>query len=230
MNSKFAERPLVIILLGAPGSGKGTQAQRLAHQYNIPHISTGDIFREHIKNSTDIGKKVQGVIQAGQLVSDDLVLEMVQERLARNDCKKGLVLDGFPRTVTQAEKLFNFLDEQTLILVLCLEVEDQLIIERASKRLVCRQCNTIYSQEPPPVIDHICDKCQGEVMRRPDDVPEVVKSRLEVYHHQTQPLVKYFDEKKLLTAFEGHHSRDTVFQELINYIDQQVQLFSRVID
>jgi len=223
MNSNNKDQPLIIIFLGPPGSGKGTQAQRLAQIYQIPHISTGDIFREHIKHSTSIGKKVREVIQAGQLISDGMVLEMIEERIKLNDCKNGFVLDGFPRTVVQAEEFFKFFDAQAMILVLCLEVADELIIERAEGRLVCKQCSAIYNKEAPPAIEGICDKCQGEVYRRPDDKPEVVKERLEVYHSQTQPLVQYFDEKKILTSFEGDQPRDAVHAELKKYIDQRIR-------
>lgn len=223
MNMDQTNQTLVIILLGAPGSGKGTQAQRLAHDYQIPHISTGDIFREHIKHATDIGKRVHEVIQTGQLVSDELVLEMIKDRIQRQDCVNGFVLDGFPRTVTQAEQFSKFFDDQTKVLVLCLEVEDELIIERAAGRLVCKQCQTIYNLESPPKQAGVCDKCHGEVYRRPDDTPDVVKARLEVYHAHTKPLIKYYDDKKLLTTFEGNQSRAAVYNELKRYIDERLQ-------
>lgn len=220
-NTKKA--PLILILLGAPGSGKGTQAQRLAQTYHIPHISTGDIFRDHIKNNTPIGQKVQDVMRAGLLVSDELVLEMVEERINRPDCMNGFVLDGFPRTVVQAEKFLSLIEQTERLLALCLEVTDDVIIKRAENRLVCKQCSTIYNQTiSPPKQAGICDLCQGEVYRRADDMPEVVKARLDVYHNQTQPLIQYFDEKKLLTCFEGNQPPDSVFSELKKYIDDRL--------
>lgn len=218
--------PLVLILLGPPGSGKGTQAQRLAKDYYLPHISTGDIFREHISNGTPLGKKVQEIIRAGSLVSDQMVLEMVKERLSNPDCANGYVLDGFPRTLFQAEQFTDMIGTDARILVLCLDVPDEIIIERAIGRLVCRQCGTIYHRDvSPPMHEGVCSKCGGEVYQRPDDRPEVVKARLEIYHHQTQPLIQFYDESKLLTCFDGNQPRDFVHAELKNYIDESMSRF-----
>ncbi|MFI5344560.1 MAG: adenylate kinase [Chlamydiales bacterium] len=219
-NSK--KTPLVIILLGPPGSGKGTQAQRLSKEYHLPHISTGDIFREHISNGTAIGKKVQEIIRSGSLVSDEMVLEMVKKRFSNPDCAQGFVLDGFPRTLFQAEQLFAMISDEARFLVLCLDVPDEVIIERAVGRLVCRQCGTIYHRNAsPPTHESVCNKCAGEVYQRPDDRPEVVKARLEVYHNQTQPLIQFYDECKLLTCFDGNQPRDLVYAELTHYIDEK---------
>ncbi len=228
LSSSF-KRPLIIILLGAPGSGKGTQAQRLAKAYGLAHISTGDIFREQIKNGTSIGQKVQAIIQAGQLVSDELVLEMVKERTDRSDCAEGFILDGFPRTAVQAQSFAKQITEQALVLVLCLEVSDEVIIDRAAHRVVCKDCQRVYSQNALKTTGK-CDECLGEVKKRPDDAPEVVEERLKIYHEQTQPLIQFYDQQSLLTSFEGNQSKDKLFEEMKKYIDQQVKLFSSSID
>lgn len=223
---KHKESALMIILLGPPGSGKGTQAQRLAMEYGIPHISTGDIFREHVANETPLGQKVKEIIRSGHLVSDELVLDMIKDRFSRSDCVKGFVLDGFPRTVVQAEKFAEVIDKKGLSLVLCLEVPDEVIIERAKGRLVCKSCGTIYNQGVlPPKRAGVCDKCHGEVYRRSDDMPEVVKDRLLVYHKQTQPLIQFYDERKLLSSFDGTAPRESVYAELKKYIDDRIQGF-----
>lgn len=217
---------LMLILLGPPGSGKGTQAQSLAKEYQLPHISTGDIFREHIANGTAIGKQVQEIVRSGQLVSDEMVLDMVKERFSRPDCDSGFVLDGFPRTAVQAEKFAEIIDKNGLVLVLCLDVPDEVIINRAKGRLVCKSCGTIYHQDAsPPSHAGKCDKCGGEVYQRPDDLPEVVKERLKVYHLMTQPLIQFYDEKKLLTSFDGTAPRESVYAELKKYIDERLQGF-----
>lgn len=215
---------LMLILLGPPGSGKGTQAQSLAKEYGIPHISTGDIFREHIANETPIGKKVQEIVRSGHLVPDEMVLDMVKDRFSREDCVKGFVLDGFPRTSVQAEKFAEIIQKNGLVLVLCLDVPDKVIIDRAKGRLVCKACGTIYNQDfSPPLEANICDKCGGEVYQRPDDQPEIVEERLRVYHSITQPLIQYYDERKILTSFDGTAPRDSVYAELKKYIDDRLQ-------
>lgn len=211
----------VIILLGPPGSGKGTQAKRLALDYGIPQISTGDLFREHMAAQTPIGQKAKAFIQSGLLVPDDIVLGMLFERIEQPDCAQGYVLDGFPRTETQADQLSQHQSMQTKLFVLCLEVPDQEIIKRAAGRLVCRQCGAIYNRMiSPPQYENRCDKCRGEVYRRPDDDPEVVAKRLAVYHAQTQPLIEYYDHRGLLTLFDGNQTPDAVYHELKHYIDE----------
>lgn len=223
-HEKSKDLSLILILLGPPGSGKGTQAQSLSKDYKIPHISTGDLFREHIANQTDLGKQVQEIIRAGQLVSDDMVLNMIKERFSKADCSKGFVLDGFPRTVIQAEKFAEIIDKNGLALVLCLDVPDEVIIERARGRLVCKSCGSIYHQDvSPPIEANVCDKCRGEVYQRPDDQPEVVEERLRVYHSLTQPLIQHYDEQKLLTSFDGAISRESVRSEIKKYIDERIQ-------
>ena len=213
--------PFILILLGPPGSGKGTQAKRLVREYGIPQISTGDLFREHIANQTTIGKAAQAYIQAGHLVPDEIVLGMLFHRIEQADCAKGFLLDGFPRTLNQAEALADHESMNGHIYVVCLEVPDEEIVKRASGRLVCRQCGAIYNQElSPPKQEYTCDKCDGEVYRRMDDDPEVVRERLKVYHAKTQPLMEYYDHQGLLTVFDGCQSPDVVYMELKHYIDE----------
>lgn len=212
--------PFVVILLGPPGSGKGTQAKRLSKDYHLPQISTGDLFREHIALKTFIGQNAKSFIQAGQLVPDRIVLDMLFDRIEQADCRKGYLLDGFPRTIAQADELSQHQSMKTKLLVLCLEVPDEEIVRRASGRYVCRQCGSIYNRDiSPPVHEKICDHCKGEVYRRADDEPSVVRKRLQVYHHQTQPLIEYYDHLGLLTLFDGKQAPDAVHAELKRYID-----------
>lgn len=211
---------LVIILLGPPGSGKGTQAKRLALDYQIPQISTGDLFRENIAGQTPIGVEAKSFIQAGRLVPDEIVLGMLFERIALPDCRNGYLLDGFPRTITQADQLGKHQSLQAKLFVLSLEVPDEEIVKRAAGRLICRQCGAIYNREiSPPKHDHICDKCEGEVYRRTDDEPDVVRQRLKVYHDQTQPLIEYYDHQGLLTKFDGNQMPHVVHAEIKHYIN-----------
>lgn len=215
--------PLVIVLLGPPGSGKGTQAKRLSQHYQIPQISTGDLFRENIEAQTVIGQKAQSFIQAGQLVADDIVVEMLFDRLQRPDCARGYLLDGFPRTIDQANQLAQHQSTKLKLFVLSLEVPDEEIVKRAAGRLVCRQCGAIYHQiNTPPQLDHICDKCGGEVYRRPDDFPDVVLNRLRVYREQTSPLIDYYEQQGLLMTFNGNRLPDIVYAELKRYIDSHI--------
>jgi adenylate kinase len=210
----------VIILLGPPGSGKGTQAKRLSQDYHIPQISTGDLFREHMAAQTPIGQKAKNFIQTGQLVPDDIVLGMLFERIEQPDCARGYLLDGFPRTIPQADQLAQHQSMKTKLFVLCLDVPDEEIVRRAAGRLVCRQCGFIYNRDiSPPVHENICDKCGGEVYRRADDEPEVVRKRLKVYRAQTQPLIEYYDKLGLLTMFDGNQPPDVVHAELKRFID-----------
>ncbi len=214
---------LVIILLGPPGSGKGTQAKGLSQDYQIPQISTGDLFRANMTAETPIGLKAKSFIQAGQLVPDEIVLEMLFDRIAQPDCTKGYLLDGFPRTLSQADQLAQHQSVKTKLLVLNLEVPDEEIINRAAGRLICRQCGTIYNRDlSPPRYDYICDKCGGEVYRRADDQPHVVCKRLQVYHIQTQPLVEYYDHQGILTTFDGNQPPDALHIELKKYINEMI--------
>lgn len=223
MNAK-KDLPLIFILLGAPGSGKGTQAKLLSQEYHIPQVSTGDLFRENIATETPLGVQVKQFIQAGQLVPDTIVLDMVFARLKKTDCKKGYLLDGVPRTVFQAEEMVKKFDPESCILALNLEVADEVIIQRAKERLVCRECGAIYSGAiSRPKKENVCDKCGGEVYRRADDKEEVVMNRLKIYHAQTSPLIAHFTHLGLLESFDGNQLPHALFEELKKYINHQIR-------
>lgn len=209
------EKKLVVILLGPPGSGKGTQAKLLSEALTIPQISTGDIFREHMQNNTPLGLKAKEYINAGKLVPDDLVLEMLQERLKDNDTKKGFLLDGVPRTIQQAEALEKTIFKDSNLLVVNLLVDDDVIVKRADGRLICKQCGAIYNRYfSPPKKEGICDKCGGPLYHREDDKPEVVRERLRVYRDQTSPLIDFFQKKYGLINVDGNRPAEIVFEEL----------------
>ena len=191
-----------LILLAAPGAGKGTQAEILSEHYVIPTISTGAILRKAIKDGTELGRTAEKYINEGKLIPDDLMLKVMDERFKNDDCKNGFILDGFPRTLAQAEALSASPIE--IDKVLSIEVDDQTIIERLSGRLECRSCGTTYHTEHrPPKTSGVCDKCGGELGARDDDKPETVKQRLKTYHEQTEPLIEYYREKGLLRVAKG---------------------------
>lgn len=205
----------IIILLGPPGSGKGTQATRLTKELNIPHISTGDLFRENMKKETPLGRKAKEYINAGKLVPDDLVLDMLFDRVAKADCAKGYLLDGFPRTIPQAEAFTKQLPASANLIALNLNVSDESIIQRVAGRLLCRSCSNIHNMFfNPPKKAGVCDKCGGELYQRADDSAEVVKERLRVYHNQTKPLIDYFNKMHILHQLDGEKSADEVYQTL----------------
>lgn len=209
----------VIILLGPPGSGKGTQAVRLAKQLQIPHISTGDLFRENLSKGTELGKKVRTFMDAGHLVPDALVLDMLFDRISHLDCALGYLLDGFPRTIPQAEAFDSRLTAHDDLIVLNLDVADDVIVKRIAGRLSCKQCGNIHHKDfSPPKVAGKCDKCQGELIQRPDDRAEVVKERLSVYHTQTEPLIAHYAKKKVLHTFNGEQAPNTVYEELISLL------------
>lgn len=215
----------IVILLGPPGSGKGTQAVRLSKELNIPHISTGDLFRENIKNNTDLGKKAKSFMDAGKLVPDELTLELLMDRVARPDCARGYLLDGFPRTIPQAEALDKYLSEKekgARIVALNLQVPDEVIVGRIAGRLMCKNCPNIQHKETsPPAKEGVCDKCGGELYQRSDDKPEVVAQRLKAYHEQTQPLEEYYAKKGLLTNVNGEQHPDQVFADLMKTLNKK---------
>lgn len=213
--SQEAIKQKVIILLGPPASGKGTQASRLAKEYKLPHISTGDLFRENIQKNTELGKTAKSYMDKGQLVPDDLVLDMLFDRVSRPDCQNGYVLDGFPRTIPQAEAFDKRLSKSADVIVLNLEVADETLIKRTSGRVSCKQCGHIHNiYFSPPKAEGKCDKCGGELVQRADDKPEVVKERLKVYHAQTKPLIEYYKKQGKLVSIDGEKTPDQVFTDL----------------
>ena len=210
-----------IIMLGAPGAGKGTQASRIAEKYQIPHVSTGDIFRANIKNGTDLGKEAKKYMDQGQLVPDELTVRILLDRVAQDDCKNGYVLDGFPRTIPQAEVLDAELSKlgTKVDYAVNVEVPDENIIGRMSGRRACLKCGATYHLEfLRPKTEGICDNCGSELVIRDDDKPETVKKRLTVYHDQTQPLIDYYTEKGVLKTVDGTVSPEQVFQAIENIL------------
>ena len=207
-----------IILLGAPGAGKGTQAEKLAAHYGIPTISTGNIIREEVRNGTELGKQVQKYSESGQLVPDEVVVAMMEHRLAQADCQKGFILDGFPRTVPQAQAL----DQMGCAIdkVVDLEVPDQAIQERMTGRRVCSKCGASYHvKNNPPKVQGVCDKCGGELVVRKDDKPETVLERLKVYHAQTKPLEDYYRERGNLVEIAGLGEVDEIFARICTALE-----------
>jgi adenylate kinase len=190
-----------LILLGAPGSGKGTLAADLKSIYAIPHISTGDIFRKNISEKTELGIKAENYINNGQLVPDEITIEMVADRLSQLDCQQGFLLDGFPRTIPQADALAAILNDKGIKLtgVINVTISDELVLKRLTSRRVCSKCGASYNLiSLPPEVDGICDKCGGQVIQRDDDHEETIKKRLETYHNQTKPLVDYYRNQNLI--------------------------------
>jgi adenylate kinase len=209
---------IVIILLGPPGSGKGTQAIEISKHKNVPHISTGDLFRENIGNNTELGKEAKSFMDQGRLVPDDLVLNMLFDRVSRPDCKNGYVLDGFPRTIPQAEALDRFLKDKSKVIALNLDVPDDVIIKRIEGRLTCKTCGNMYHKDfSPPVEEGICDKCGSPLIQRADDTREVVMERLRVYKEQTAPLIQYYEKQGVLKTVDGNRPPKVVLDELLKY-------------
>ncbi|CCZ42966.1 MAG: adenylate kinase [Butyribacter sp.] len=211
-----------IIMLGAPGAGKGTHAKKITEKFGIPAISTGDIFRENIKNGTELGKKAKEYMDAGNLVPDELVCDLVVDRLKQDDCKNGYILDGFPRTIPQAEALTAALakDDDAIDYALEIFIEDQAIIDRMSGRRVCKSCGATYHVvNIPPKTEGVCDECDGELIVRDDDAPETVKKRLDVYHEQTAPLIDYYKKQGILKVIDGSKGLDTCFEEICGILE-----------
>lgn len=207
-----------IIMLGAPGAGKGTQAKRIAEKYGIPHISTGDIFRANIKEGTELGMKAKEFMDQGLLVPDEVTIGMLLDRIKKEDCVNGYVLDGFPRTIPQAESLTKALEEmgQKIDYAVDVDVPDENIVSRMSGRRACITCGATYHvQFAPPKTEGICDKCGAELVLRDDDKPETVQKRLTVYHEQTQPLIDYYRRAGVLVSVDGTQSMDQVFESIV---------------
>ena len=210
-----------IIMLGAPGAGKGTQAKKIAEKYSIPHISTGDIFRANIKNGTELGNKAKTYMDQGLLVPDELVVDLVVDRVGQDDAKNGYVLDGFPRTIPQAEALDKALEAigEKVDFAINVEVPDENIIRRMSGRRACVACGgTYHLVHIPPKQEGICDTCGKELILREDDKPETVKKRLDVYHEQTQPLIDYYTGKGILKEVDGTVDMADVFAAITDIL------------
>lgn len=211
-----------IIMLGAPGAGKGTQAKKLAAKYSIPHISTGDIFRANIKNGTELGKKAKVFMDQGLLVPDELVVDLIMDRFAQPDCENGYVLDGFPRTIPQAKALDDALakNNDAVEYAIDVDVPDEAIVKRMSGRRACVNCGATYHLETiPPKKEGICDVCDAELILRDDDKPETVLKRLNVYHEQTQPLIEYYAAKGVLRTVDGTNDPETAFNDIIKIVE-----------
>uniref|UniRef100_A0A832GMX5 Adenylate kinase n=1 Tax=Caldimicrobium thiodismutans TaxID=1653476 RepID=A0A832GMX5_9BACT len=211
-----------IVFLGPPGAGKGTQAKILIEKYGIPQISTGDMLREHRAKGTELGKRAQEYMDKGQLVPDEIILDMVKERLAQPDCAKGFILDGFPRTVAQAEALDKILSEMNkkLDYALALVVPDELLVERLTGRRTCKNCGMMFHVKyKPPKVEGKCDVCGGELYQRPDDNEETVRNRLKVYHESTAPLIDYYKKKGILKEIDGSKSIEEITAQLISILE-----------
>ncbi len=212
-----------IIMLGAPGAGKGTQAKKIAVKYGIPHISTGDIFRANIKNGTELGKKAKTYMDQGLLVPDELVVDLVADRIGQEDCGGGYVLDGFPRTIPQAEALDQALAKMggKMDFAIDVDVPDENIIKRMSGRRACVGCGATYHLEyAPSKAEGICDMCGKELILRDDDKPETVRKRLDVYHGQTQPLIDYYTRAGILRTVDGTVDIDDVFAAIVKILGE----------
>ena len=208
-------------MLGAPGAGKGTQAKMIAAKYQIPHISTGDIFRANIKNGTELGKKAKSYMDQGLLVPDELTVDLVIDRLAQDDCKNGYILDGFPRTIPQAEALDAALAKlgEKMDYAIDVDVPDENIVNRMSGRRACLNCGATYHLiSIPPKVEGICDRCGSEILLREDDKPETVQKRLKVYHEQTQPLIDYYKNQGILKSVDGTQPMDEVFKAIVTIL------------
>ena len=210
-----------IIMLGAPGAGKGTQAKRIAEKYTIPHISTGDIFRANIKNGTELGRKAKEFMDQGLLVPDELTCDLVMDRIQQDDCKNGFVLDGFPRTIPQAEALDAALSKigQKMDYAIDVDVPDENIVNRMGGRRACLSCGATYHVEfNPTKAEGICDACGAQTVLRDDDKPETVQKRLTVYHDQTQPLIDYYKNQNILKSVDGTQPMEAVFDAIIGIL------------
>jgi adenylate kinase len=208
------------VVLGKQGAGKGTQCVRLSHHYVVPHVSTGDMLRAAVKSRTELGQRAQSLMDEGELVPDGLIMEMLEERLSRNDARsRGFVLDGAPRTIAQAKMLDEILAPDTLDLVIDLDVPTQMVMRRLAARRVCEDCGTNYSVSSPPTIRWICDVCGGQVVQRDDDTEEAISRRLELYRRQTKPLLDFYAQANLLVTVNGAGGPDQVTRRAVRAID-----------
>lgn len=215
----------IIVLLGPPGAGKGTQASKIAKKYSIPHISTGDIFRQNVKEGTPLGKKAKDYMDQGHLVPDQLVCDLVEERLAKDDCANGYLLDGFPRTVFQAQHFDNYLEMKNheISVVLDIRVSEEVLLHRMIGRRICRDCGKLYHVETmPPKKEGVCDACGGEVYHRSDDSAETVKNRFRVYTKQTSPLTEYYEKTGKLIPLDGAKDLEVLFVQICGLLENKV--------
>lgn len=213
-----------IILLGPPGAGKGTQAAGIVEKYNIPHISTGDIFRKNIKEGTELGKKAKEYMDQGLLVPDELTVGLVTDRISQKDCENGFMLDGFPRNVSQAKHLDEFLQNANISLdkVVNIEVDKSILVERAVGRRICKSCGATYHVEfNPPKESGVCDVCGGELYQRADDTEETVSKRIQVYLDETKPLVNYYSEQGIIANINGQQSIEKVFDDIVKSLGSE---------
>ncbi len=213
-----------IIFVGAPGAGKGTQASVVARKLNLVHISSGDLFRQALEQGTELGKQAKAYMEKGVLVPDEITIQMVMERLSAPDCQNGVILDGFPRNLLQAEALDSALDEQgkTIDKVAYIWVSEEELIKRLGGRWLCRQCQAVYNMiNSPPKAEGICDKCGGELYQRPDDKPETVKKRLDVYFAETAPLIDYYRRQDKLLETEGEGSVEEVTRKIVSALPEE---------
>ncbi len=210
-----------LVLLGAPGAGKGTQAAKLAKEFNIPAISTGHIIRNAIAEKTPVGIEAKGYIDRGELVPDSMVVEMVKERIKDDDCKNGYILDGFPRTISQAEIMEKMPISVDLVIEIC--VDENVIVERLVGRRECKKCGASYHVENnPPKKSGICDRCGSPLIRRDDDVPEIIRNRIKAYHELTEPLKGFYEERNLLVSIQGCHEVDDTAQTVIKAVRERI--------
>ncbi len=212
---------MFFILLGAPGAGKGTQADIIVKEMALPHVASGDLFRNALKNGTELGKQAEFYMKAGKLVPDEITIKMILERIAQPDCKNGCVFDGFPRTLEQAKALDAALEKQGKAIekVIYIEVPSEVLLDRLTGRWICRNCETPYHQKnSPPKKAGVCDKCSGELYQRADDKEETIKERLKVYFAQTMPLLEYYEKKNKLFRVNGNQHIDSVGKDIVKFL------------
>ncbi len=218
------ERPLVVILLGPPGAGKGTHALPLSEKLGLPHISTGDLFRENLRNNTPLGKKIKKFMDQGKLVPDDLVLDMLFARLSAADCQKGYILDGFPRTLPQARAFDKKISNKIKLIALNFSVPDSILIERVTGRLSCEKCGASFHKKfSPPKAADTCDNCKTTLSTRADDNAETMKERLKAYRESSQPLLGYYEGRNILFDINSQKSKQEVFEEVLQTVEGVLQ-------
>jgi adenylate kinase len=212
---------MFFILLGAPGAGKGTQADIIVKEMSLPHVASGDLFRHALKNGTDLGKQAESYMKAGKLVPDEITIKMILERIAKDDCKSGCIFDGFPRTLEQAKALDAALEKQgqSIEKAIYIDVPDSVLLDRLTGRWVCRTCQSpFHQQNQPPKQEGVCDKCEGELYQRADDKEETIKERLKVYFAQTMPLLEYYEKKDRLFRCNGNQHINEVGKDIVKFL------------